>query len=94
MDKVKVSVSLPSLLRSCTEGRDEVEIAASTLEECIAGLVDQYPLLDVHLFDEERRLRAHVNVFYNDTNVRWLKDWRIPVRRGDTLTVLQAVSGG
>lgn len=94
MDKINVAVHLPSLLRNCTEGRGEVEIEASTLEECVVALVAQYPLLAVHLFDEERRLRGHVNLFHNDTNVKWLDDWGVPMRSGDTLTILQAVSGG
>lgn len=94
MEKISVTVFLPSLLANCTDGRREVEIEASTLEECIGALVERYPLLGVHLFDEDRQLRAHVNVFHNDTNVKWLESWEIPVRAGDTLTVLQAVSGG
>ena len=57
-------------------------------------LIARYPLLAVHLFDEERQLRDHVNLFHNDTNVKWLDDWGVAVRPGDTLTILQAVSGG
>ena len=94
MAKVEVPVFLPSLLANCTEGRREVEVEASTLGECIEGLVARYPLLGVHLFDEARQLRPHVNVFHNETNVKWLEDWQIPLRAGDSLTVIQAVSGG
>ena len=94
MEKVKVAVFLPSLLLNCTDGRSEVEIEASTLRECVDGLIARYPLLAVHLYDEERQLRGHVNLFHNDTNVKWLDDWGVAVRPGDTLTILQAVSGG
>ena len=94
MDRVRVNVFLPSLLLNATDGRDEVEVEGSTLRECVDDLVARYPLLEVHLFDEGKKLRAHVNVFHNDTNVKWLDDWRVPVAVGDTLTVIQAVSGG
>ncbi len=93
-DTVKVAVFLPSLLAGCTGGRREVEVEAATLEGCVDDLLARYPLLEVHLFDEDRKLRAHVNLFHNDSNVKWLDDWSVPVRAGDTLTVLQAVSGG
>lgn len=94
MSKPRVTVSLPSLLAGCVEGRRELEVEAATLAECVDDLLARYPLLAVHLFDEERRLRGHVNLFHNETNLKWLEDWEIPVRSGDTLTVLQAVSGG
>ena len=90
----KITVHLPSLLLDCTRGRREVEVEAATLAGCVDDLVARYPLLEVHLFERGRELRGHVNLFHNDTNVRWLDDWSRPVRAGDTLTILQAVSGG
>ena len=89
-----ITVQLPSLLLECTEGRREVEVEAATLEGCIEDLLIRYPLLEIHLFDQGRKLRGHVNLFHNDTNLRWLDDWSRPVSPGDTLTILQAVSGG
>ncbi len=94
MDKVSVTVQLPSLLLECTRGRREVEVEAATLEGCVDDLLARYPSLEVHLFEQGRKLRGHVNLFYNDTDLRWLDDWDRPVRAGDTLTILQAVSGG
>lgn len=32
--------------------------------------------------------------FHNDENTRWLDDLDRPVRPGDTITIIQAVSGG
>jgi molybdopterin converting factor small subunit len=32
--------------------------------------------------------------FHNRTNTRWLQSLDVPVAEGDTLTILQAVSGG
>lgn len=94
MQRVRVRVFLPSLLRDCTEGRGEVEVEGTTLQESVDALLARYPLLEVHLFDQGHQLRAHVNLFHNDTNVKWLDDWQVPLTTGDTLTVIQAVSGG
>jgi molybdopterin converting factor small subunit len=93
-DKVTVTVHLPNLLLECTQGRREVELEAATLAGCVEALLARHPLLEVHLFAEGRELRGHVNLFHNDVNVRWLDDWSRPVAAGDTLTILQAVSGG
>lgn len=90
----RIPVSLPSLLAHFVDGRQEVEVEAPTVRDCIDALLAQYPVLRNHLFDEEGELRQHVNVFYNDENLKWLDDWGLPVKEGDRLTVIQAVSGG
>lgn len=90
----RVTVSLPSLLRSAAGGRGEVEAAGSTLKEVLEDLFRRHPMLRRHVFDDAGEQREHVNVFLNDQNVRWLESFDEPVRDGDTVTVLQAVSGG
>ncbi len=90
----RITVQVPSLLLESTRGRREVEVEGATLAECVEDLLARYPLLEIHLFDQGRKLRGHVNIFHNDTNIRWFDDWSGPVCAGDTLTILQAVSGG
>ncbi len=94
METVPVVVHVASLLLGATGGRSEVEVEAATLEGSVEALLSRHPRLEVHLFDEGRELRPHVNLFLNDANVRWLDDWRQPLAAGDTLTIVQAVSGG
>jgi sulfur carrier protein ThiS len=57
-------------------------------------MLEAYPLLGVHLYDEKRQLRKHVLVFYNDESIKRMSDLDIPLRAGDRLTIVQAVSGG
>lgn len=91
---MNVTVSLPSLLAGCTGGARDVEVEASTLEGALEALLAGYPLLRPHLLDDRGALREHVNLFLNDQNARWIDDWSHALRPGDTLTVVQAVSGG
>lgn len=63
-------------------------------DDALHDLVERYPLLRVHLYDEDDAVRQHVHLFYNDQNTRWLESLAIPLEPGDTITVLQAVSGG
>ena len=90
----EVLVYLPSLLRGASGGRGEVKVQGGTVAECIEALLTDQPLLRPHLFTDAGEQREHVSIFLNDTDVRWLESWDHPVRSGDTLTVLQAVSGG
>ena len=89
-----VTVELPSLLSGILDGETKVAIEARTLSEALHALTQRYPALDVHLFDETRGLRPHVLCFHNTTNSRWLDSLDVPLAEGDTITILQAVSGG
>jgi molybdopterin synthase sulfur carrier subunit len=91
---MELAVSVPSLLRDCTGGKSNFTLEAGTLEEAMANLFAVYPLLKRHLFDEAGKLRQHVLIYYNEDNLEWLEHQQIPLRAGDKLLILQAVSGG
>ncbi len=94
MEKINIIVFIPSLLERSVGGKREVNVRASTVQGAIAQLLIDYPLLKPHLYEANGALREHVLIFYNSDNIRWLDSLDIPLRHGDTLTVLQAVSGG
>ena len=90
----EIEVTVPTILRDCTGGRNSVTIEATTLAEALERLRETYPLLRVHLYDESERLRPHVMIFYNEESTRWLENLDLPLKPGDRLEILQAVSGG
>lgn len=94
MNRVTVEVSVPSLLKDCTGGRNRFTIEATTLAQALQVLIETYPLLQIHLYDEAERLRTHVQIFYNQDSTRWLENLEIPLKLGDRILILQAVSGG
>jgi adenylyltransferase/sulfurtransferase len=57
-------------------------------------LTRQYPSVHTHLFDEGERLRAYVNVFLNDEDVRNLEGEKTPVQDGDRLMIIPSIAGG
>lgn len=86
-----VRVAIPTMLASLVRGDRRFTVAGDDLSAVVDALLARHPELRVHLLDEQGAIRPHVAVFHNDTVVRSLEG---PVRDGDTLTVLQAVSGG
>jgi len=89
-----IEVTVPTILRDCTGGHNTVTIEASTLAEALEQMNESYPLLKVHLYDEVGKMRPHVLIFYNEESTRWLESLDVPLRPGDRLEILQAVSGG
>jgi sulfur-carrier protein len=90
----KVAIELPSVLSQVVGGAARVEVEAATLRGALRALVARHPALGVQLFDETGALRRHVLCFHNGTNTRWMHSTDAPVRDGDTLRLMQAVSGG
>jgi molybdopterin converting factor small subunit len=89
-----VHVLLPGLLAQIVGGSRHLEVQAETVQGIIDRLLSDHPVLRVHLYDESGGLRPHVNLFFNHSDIRWLSSGDVRVRDGDTLTVMQAVSGG
>ena len=76
--------------KSCLRFKRVEDAPASSLR----ALLEAHPALDVHLFDERGDLREHVLCFLNERNSRWLDSLDEPIRDGDEVVIMQAVSGG
>ena len=86
-----VHVTIPSMLATLVGGERRFVVEADDLAHVVGAVFDRHPELRVHLLDEQGSLRQHVSLSHNDESVRTLTG---RVAEGDTLTVLQAVSGG
>jgi len=89
-----IEVRVPTMLRSSTNNLARFSLEATTLTEAISNLMQEYPLLRRHMYDDAGQLRQHVLIFYNDDNIKWLERLDVPLKQGDRLSVVQAVSGG
>ncbi len=90
----EISVKLPSLLAHAAGGARRIDVSGESLREALDDLKHRYPAVATHLFDEAGDFREHVLCFLNETNTRWLDSLEHPLSNGDTIVMLQAVSGG
>jgi molybdopterin converting factor small subunit len=88
---VRVKVRIPDPLRSYTNREKVVEADGATIAAVLADLDRRYPGIRFRMVDEQDRLRKHMKVFVNDESIR---DLDAPLRAGDELTIMQALSGG
>lgn len=89
---MQIDVTIPAML-AVSISQTHVTVDATTL----AGAMDQlvaHRKLGPLIFDETRQLRRHVLLFLNETATRHMDSFDIPLKPGDRLTVVQAVSGG
>lgn len=90
----RVRIELPLVFEPILGAECTLSVEAETLAGALAALVEQHPELGVRLFDESGEFREHVLCFHNGANTRWMEDLDGPVAEGDTVTLMQAVSGG
>ena len=57
-------------------------------------MTSSYPDLRKHLYSDEGKLRAFVNLDLNDEDVRYLQQDRTAVKEGDTLSIVPSIAGG
>jgi sulfur-carrier protein len=90
-----MTIYIPTPLRAYAAGKDAVEVGAHTVSGALDELTRNFPDLRKHLFNEEGKLRAFVNVYLNDEDVRYLpeKD-ATAVSAGDTLSIIPSIAGG
>jgi len=91
---MQIQVTVPGLLADCAGGRRRFPLQADTLAGALQRLLEEHPQLRPHLYDEAMHLRRHVLIFYNERNLATIAERDVPLKAGDQLFVLQAVSGG
>jgi len=89
-----VKVIIPTPLRTYAGKRDSAEVNATTVGDALGGLTARFADLRKHLFTEDGKLRAFVNVYLNDEDIRYLAKENTPTKDGDTISIVPSIAGG
>ncbi len=90
-----MTIYIPTPLRPYAEGKDQLDVRADTVQGALDKLTLTFPDLRKHLFTEEGKLRAFVNVYLNDEDVRYLPAKEATtVTATDTLSIIPSIAGG
>jgi molybdopterin converting factor small subunit len=87
-------IHIPTPLRQYAGKQADVEVKAGSIADALSGLVSQHPDLRRHLYTEEGKLRAFVNVYLNDEDVRYLQKEATAVKDSDTISIVPSIAGG
>jgi sulfur-carrier protein len=90
-----MTIFIPTPLRQYVNGKDAVEVEAATVAAALERLTDGHPELRRHLFTGEGKVRAFVNLYLNDEDVRYLPEKEeTEVKADDTLSIIPSIAGG
>ncbi len=88
------TLRIPTPLRPYAGGQSEVEVQGGTVAEALNELTSQHPSLRQHLYSEDGELRAFVNLFVNDEDIRYLQGAQTRIEENDKLMILPSIAGG
>jgi len=89
-----MKILIPTPLRQYAAKKDTVDAPGKTVGEALSSLTSQYSDLRRHLYTDDGKLRAFVNVYLNDEDIRYLQKENTPVQDGDTLSIVPSIAGG
>ncbi|MCS6908582.1 MAG: ubiquitin-like small modifier protein 1 [Anaerolineales bacterium] len=87
-------IRIPTPLRPYTNGQSELTVAGETVGQVLENLVQQYPALRTHIFNENGELRPFVNLFIGENNVNDLQGVATPVEDNDRILLIPSIAGG
>ena len=85
---------IPTPLRPYADGENQIEIQAQDVSGALSELTETYPALKKHLFTDEGELRAYVNLFLNDEDIRHLEGTATKLSADDRLMIIPSIAGG
>ncbi len=89
-----MKILIPTPLRQYADKQAAIDITGSTVGEALSNLTTRYGDLRKHLYSDDGKLRAFVNVYLNDEDVRYLQKEQTPVKQGDTIAIVPSIAGG
>lgn len=91
---MSVSVYIPSPFRRLTANREYVEVEGANVGEVLDAVEARFPGFGDLVYDRERRVPTHINIYLNNQEIHDLDGIATPVADGDQVAVIPALAGG
>lgn len=88
------TIRIPTPLRPYTNGQSDLIISGETVGQVLDNLVQQFPTLQTHLFNENGELRPFVNLFVGEENINDLQGIETPIKESDRILLIPSIAGG
>jgi molybdopterin converting factor small subunit len=87
-------IHIPTPLRQYVGKQPTVEVNGITVAEAMNALLAQHPELRRHLYTDDGKLRAFVNLYVNDEDIRYLQKEDTALKEGDSISIVPSIAGG
>jgi molybdopterin converting factor small subunit len=87
-------IHIPTPLRQYVGKQSTVQVKGSTVGEAMNDLLAQHPDLRRHLYADDGKLRAFVNLYVNDEDIRYLQKEATAIQEADNISIVPSIAGG
>jgi len=87
-------VRFPAVMKYYVNNQTEFSISATSIQDLVDQVVQQYPSVKFHLLDSKGQLRRHFNIFVNGVHIRDLNGMETPLREDDKVILMASAAGG
>jgi molybdopterin converting factor small subunit len=88
-----ITVNIHQALRHITNNQATVEVAGTTVGECLTELVHRFPEIKGKLFDKKGKLLNYIDIYVNAES-SYPEELAKPVNDGDKLSITLMIAGG
>jgi len=90
---MSVKIVLHPYVSKLTNNKETVFVNGTTIRDCLADLLKQYPDVDKLLFDENKQISSEWEIYVNGIN-QYPLNLDAPVHDGDEITIVMVVMDG
>ena len=90
---MSITVNIHQALRHLTNNQATAEVNGTTVGECLADLVRQFPGIESKLFKKQGKLLNYVDIYVNQES-SYPEELAKLVKDGDKLSITLMISGG
>jgi len=90
---VSITVNIHQALRHLINNQATAEVNGTTVGECLADLVRQFPGIETKLFNKKGKLLNYVDIYVN-LESSYPEELAKPVMDGDKLSITLMIAGG
>ena len=91
---MSINIVIPTLLRKLTADADLIELEATTVQEALDKLEENYPGFRARVCDPSGDLRQFINIYINGEDIRFLENLSTPIPGGAEVSIVPAIAGG
>jgi molybdopterin converting factor small subunit len=88
------TIRFPARMKYYVDNQAEFPVSASSVQDLIEQVVQQYPSIKFHLLDSDGQLRRHFNIFVNGTHIRDLNGMETQLKEDDRVILMASAAGG
>ncbi|HZV35730.1 MAG TPA: MoaD family protein [Verrucomicrobiae bacterium] len=88
------TIHIPTPLQKLCDNQGRLETSGETVGAALDEIYLHYPFMQDRITDANGEIRKSLNIYVNEENIRFLENLGTPLKEGDEVTILPAISGG